>query len=189
MQVHLLRALPLQQTVNWAGSLDPEMRNVFTRITDIPVQPDCAAFSAPASTGGLGFTSLRREVTAHRTAHLLTERFHQRTDNGEWSGESMATFEAYSAEAETTLECVLGKSIDMLHAEGYQRAMKKLRIPLYNAGIGLNHSAVAPLSMQAIPHSSALVHRASLQWMLTPFGQFLPDPALRTTLRRRLCLP
>eukprot|EP00971_Amphidinium_carterae_P093998 1860108-Amphidinium_carterae.1 len=70
-----------------------------------------------------------------------------------------------------------------------QRAMKKLRVPLYKAGIGLNHSAVAPVSMQAIPHSSALVHRASLQWMLTAFGQFLPDPALRTTLRRRLCLP
>eukprot|EP00971_Amphidinium_carterae_P043995 865414-Amphidinium_carterae.1 len=140
MQVHLLRALPLQhcyrQSIGLAaGRLDTEMRNVFTRITDIPVQPDCAAFAAPASTGGLGFTSLRREVTAHRTAHLLTERIHQRIDNGEWSGESMATFEAFSAEAETTLEYVLGKSIDMLHAEGYQRAMKKLRMPLYKAGI------------------------------------------------------
>eukprot|EP00971_Amphidinium_carterae_P001213 23986-Amphidinium_carterae.1 len=97
----------------------------------------------------------------------------------------MATFETYAA----SVESALGKSLDMLHAEGYQRAMKKLRIPLYKAGIGLNHGAVAPLSMLAIPHYKALVHRASLQWMLTPFGQFLPDPALRTAFRRRMCLP
>eukprot|EP00971_Amphidinium_carterae_P238735 4739245-Amphidinium_carterae.3 len=155
------------------------MRSVFTRVTDIPVQPDCAVFSAPVSTGGLGFTSLRREVAAHRVAHILTERYHQRLDHSEWTGESMATFETYAAEADTTVESALGKSLDMLHAEGYQRAMKKLRIPLYKAGIGLNHSAVAPMSMMALPW---------LQWMLTPFGQFLPDPALRTTLRRRMCL-
>eukprot|EP00971_Amphidinium_carterae_P097154 1922740-Amphidinium_carterae.1 len=89
----------------------------------------------------------------------------------------MATFETYAAEADHTIEGALGKSLDMLHAEGYQRAMKKLRMPLYKAGIGLNHSAVTPVSMMALPHSTALVHRASLQWWLTPFGQFLPDPA------------
>eukprot|EP00971_Amphidinium_carterae_P261682 5191371-Amphidinium_carterae.1 len=75
MQIHHLRALPL------------------TKITDIPIQPDCAAFSYPSSVKGLGFTSLKREVAAHRVAHLLTERFHHRGDSGEWSHDSIATFD------------------------------------------------------------------------------------------------
>eukprot|EP00971_Amphidinium_carterae_P062981 1246462-Amphidinium_carterae.1 len=42
-----LAALPLKTTVYWTERLDKEMRNVFTRITDVLVQPDCAAFSYP----------------------------------------------------------------------------------------------------------------------------------------------
>eukprot|EP00971_Amphidinium_carterae_P267582 5307965-Amphidinium_carterae.2 len=70
--------------------------------------------------------------SAHRAAHLLTERYHQRSDIGAaaWSQESLATFEVYAAKAVNTVETVLGKAIDCLHAEGFQRAMKKLRIPL-----------------------------------------------------------
>eukprot|EP00971_Amphidinium_carterae_P197082 3911679-Amphidinium_carterae.1 len=185
MQIHPLGALPLKATVTWTESLDKEMRDIITRITDIPIQPDCAAFSYPPSVGSLGFTSLRREVAAHRISHLLTERLHQRVDSSVWSQDSIATFETYAAEAAQTVEAVLGKYFDSLRTEGFQKTMKRLRVPIYRKGIGLGCSVLAPPSMVTVPHASALMHRAALQWhfFLTPYGQFLPDPAYRTTLR------
>eukprot|EP00971_Amphidinium_carterae_P062982 1246462-Amphidinium_carterae.2 len=69
--------------------------------------------------------------------------------------------------------CLAGKSIDSLLVW----AMNQLRVPIYRNGIGLGCSAPAPPSMVSVPHASALIHRAALQWHLTPYGQSLPDPA------------
>eukprot|EP00971_Amphidinium_carterae_P027597 543695-Amphidinium_carterae.2 len=81
--------------------MDKDIRDIFTKITDIPVQPDCAAL------------------------------FHHPGDNGEWSHDSLATFEVYAAEAASTVETVLGKSVDVLHREGFQE-VESTHLPARN---------------------------------------------------------
>ena len=166
--------------------------------TDPFVDDSLCLLQIPRHMGGCDLSCLSRECSAFYVAQELAS--HKRgtrpcLEDGNWVPRLSSAIAQYTRVAGHPPHTVLKKELSDLQAHGLSRATRQLRTGIH-APLAERLSRSSPAScppaidvLAAVARPTAKQFFLALGWLYPVDGNFLPNPAFTTALRRHLGLP